>query len=515
MGDKYKAAVETQLDFTYGLFTKLGPNLVPSNGAYNLQNARVDKGGFRKLQGTTLLNVSALSAAPVITAYRYYVGAYYGTIFVCGTNIYGWDGSAAHVLKSGVTAGKPWSFVTYSGVIYGTNGTDSPIKITPGGSTPYGTFTVATMTGPPVNCKQFIVAKERIWAGINATYPDRVWYCDLDANGKGLAETWSTSSYLPFPHESCGEAVTGLGAWHDNPIVFTNSTLSMIYGNSIYEFDTPIMDYVGCVSYLSIANLGSDLIFQGKKGAYAFIGQKAHLISDDIQPQMDDINTSCWGNIVGMADERRYYLSYTSTLVGGTVNNRLLIFDTTIGHVQDGVLNGGWTGPHTIGASSFCYYHGGSDLGQVYYGDSANTGYIYQFMVETAKDFAGSAIDMIVDTGNKDFRSVMGITAKKWLSEIIPVIEPEGNYNLMLSYLLDNAGSWTPLATISLAISGPILGDRDDSTGIRSIIVYPAKFGANVTCFFVRIRFEQNGTGCVCAVRSLDLRANVAVPEGK
>ncbi|MDI6787556.1 MAG: hypothetical protein QME51_04220 [Planctomycetota bacterium] len=508
-----------QYDFTAGLVTTLGPNHTPVNGAYKLQNAMVHLGGFRKIYGTTKLNAYKIDDIAILSLYRVYVGTVVGTksclLATAGTAMYYWTGGIFTAIKTGLTAGKKWSFVTYNEIVYATNGTDTPLKID---ITPLPNYppTVTNMTGPANLCKYFIVVKERLWAGGNVTYPDRAWYCSINSLGIGQPETWNANNYLSFPSESSGETVMGLGLWKGNLIVFTDNTVCMLTGNNDTEFSLTIIDTrSGCSSAESVAQLGSDLIFLGRGGVYLFSGSRVHLLSKNIKREILDINPTYIGNAVAIADDQCYYLSYTSTAAGGTVNNRILIFDTRIGEPIDGIIEGGWTGPHTIGASSMVYYYGTSDSGQLYYGDAGATGFVHQFMHSTSTNFSGSAIDMDIESGEIDFSGVgAGLDKKKRFEELIVIAEIEGDYNLTAAYFLENSSTATTVGTVNLATSGKQEGDRDDTTNAsRTIIIYPCKFRGNadepISGYFLRPRFRQNGTGCKAIIRGFVLTAEI------
>lgn len=511
-----------QIDFTAGLVTTLGSNFTPKNGAYKLQNAMVHKGGFRTIPGTSKLNATKIGDLAVKSMYRAYVGSYSCLIVTAGTNMYYWDTvtSAFISIKDTLTSNSFWSFVTYNGYIYATNGIDTPLKITLTADAP----TVANMSGGPgvttgiAACKQFLVARERVFAMGNAVNPDRVWYCSKGTDGIGLPETWVTTQYLSFPNQSANERVVGGGVWNGNPVIFTENSISLWLGDTVDEFDINTTDRtVGCVSQYSISQWGADIIFLGRKGVYLFCGGQAHLLSGNILPQIEDINVGYINQAVGISDENCYYLSYVSTLAGGTVPNRMLILDKRIGNVIDGILKAGWTGVHTIGARSLVWFYGASDNGELYYGDATSTGFVWKFMDTTAVKFGTTTIVMDVEASDIDFKDV-GIKPddKMTFDKLTLTAEPVSGANgsIQSYYYLDNSSTSTSLGSaISLLASGRIKGDVDDTTATRTLITYPTKIqgtaGVPISGYSFRPRWNCQSTDSVIVVRGYGIESHI------
>ncbi|MDI6787534.1 MAG: hypothetical protein QME51_04110 [Planctomycetota bacterium] len=508
--------VYQQFDFTGGLFTKLGSYNVPPNCAYKLQNVKVVKGGIRKIDGTSKLNSTKIGDFQITSLYRAYVGSDSCTLATAGTNMYYWTGSAWTSIKSGLTADNPWSYVTYNGTVYAMNGVDTPQKIDITLLPSYAP-TASDWTTAPTGFKWLVLVPEKdiIWAMVNTANPERARYCARNTDGTADSESWPTDNYVPFPSTASAETIVSGTAYNGNLLILTDNSICLLTGATPYEFGVMVLERnKGCTARRSVAQLGNDVIFLGKDGIYLFSGQRAHRISSDIQVEIDDINRTYIDDAVAVTDEHAYYLSYCSTEATGTVNNRLLMFDTEIGDVIGGIVKGGWTGPHIIGAASFCRYGGSNDTGEIYFGDATSTGFVHKFMDTSATDFSGSAIDMIFESRDIDYRDLGALDIEKAIEEIIIVAEPEGSYNLTVSYAKDNSSTFTDLiTTLSLATSGPKKGDRDTTVVTRTIILYPKKFTeSDSNCYFVRIRIRQNGTGCRAVVRGLKVTATQLVP---
>ena len=514
--------IAAQKDFTAGLVTTRGGLLCPKNGAMKLQNAMVHLGGFRKLYGTTKKNTNAIASKAVTSMYKAYVGAKSCLLASAGTVMYysNDNGATWTSLITGLTENAPWTFVTINGYVFCTNGSDTERRID---ITVLPTYapTVTNMTGKPAyKCKVFFLAAGRVWAAINSTEPDTVYFCDVDGDGIATPETWPTANWLSFPTDSTSEQITGAGVWKDNPVIFTEHTLSLILGSNEFEFQQPLMDNrIGCGAYRTVANLGDDVVFMGKdRRIYLFDGGRVYCISDDIQPEITDINATYITSSHAVTDEYAYYLFYVSTAATGTVCNRMLMFDTRLNQIVGNIIKAGWTGPHTISAASAIQLTGTGDNGELYYGDSGATGFVHRFMDPTSTDFSTSAINMVVETRDWDFaeEGIGSLAIMKEFEEIITIAPVEGAYTVTPGYAMDGNTTFTDLTGISLVSVGYFFGDRDPTSATRTTVVYPSKLTASgtprVSAWFGRFRWVQNGTGCACIINGYEIRASQARP---
>lgn len=506
-----------QYDFTGGLYKRFGTYMSPPNCVSKLQNARVDKGGFRQIGGYSALNATAIGASSITSGFRAYIGTKKVTLVTAGTFMYYWTVGSTSFTSciSGLTPNSPWSFVTYNSYIYCQNGVDDYRKIDISSCTSSVPPSVSAITAvgscPPANSAQLFVARERVWAVGNSLYPDRAYYCSKSSasglEGIGLPEVWSGNKYLAFPRQSNNMVAVGGIDWKDQPCVLTDTTFTLVLGDNNTEFEQPLMDNsIGCAARRTIQAFGGGIIFLGKTGVYFFTGGKCRCISLGIQNYIDDINRTYISNAVAIADENCYYLSYTSTAAGGVINNRTLIFDTRIGDVVGEAIKGGWTGPHTIGAGCFIGYFGPGDNSELYFGDASATGLVHKFMDDTVKSFNGSAIDMDVETYDYDYKELVRPDIKKQLAKVVVIAEPETAGVISASYYNDNNSSDTAIGTIDLATVGKERGDMSGKTdSTRTIVMHPLTVPLSVssTCYFNRLRFRSNGIGSICIVRSI------------
>ena len=498
-----KKVIYRILNLTGGLNTKIGRWLIPDNQIYQGQDADTTKGGIRKQPGTSKLSATAIGATPVKTLYRIYQNDASNTrkfVASSGTKLWLYNTSTGifDSLATGFTTDLQWSMVYWNGKVYMTNGTDTPQK--------YDLTTVAAMTGPAVNCKEFAVSNDRFWACGNATNPNRVYF-----SGFSNAESWGATDYLSVPENSINGKAVGFGKLLGRLVVFCEDSISLIYGTDIYSFIVKTTETrIGCVAPKTIKNLNGLLYFLGKDGVYVFNGVRAVKVSKIIQATIDDINQTYVTNAVAEVVGDKYILSYTSTAAGGTVNNRTLILDTSVGEVLAEDIYGSWQGPLTVGFSSFSVWRGAGDLNEVYGGSSASDGFVYKLF--TGTDYAGSNIDMDVVTKDIDFGDDAII---KYFERLTVVAEVEGDYDIVVSYATDNNSSWTTLATINLASSGVKRGTMEDGTITRNVIVYPIVFTGNVTGYYIRFRIRQNGIGCSAVIRGMKLEAKSATQSGR
>jgi hypothetical protein len=490
-----------QRDFTGGLHTKFDAWLCPKTCATKLQNIEVSKGGFRRIGGSAKLNTTAVSSNPIKSLYRMYAGATYRLIFTCGTDIYYWHATnGATSLKTGLTANKAWSMAMYNAYAYMVQKDHTPQKWDLIAST------TSAMTGPAVNCDKIVFWNNRAWCAINDTYPDRLYY-----SADGNPESWGATNYIPIPMVATDERITGLIPFLGRLCIFTDNSITLLSGNDDASWQSGLQTTewrVGCINHRTVKLLNNLVIFLGRDGIYAYDGVTAHRISDGIQNTIDDINRTYISNCCAETDEQRYYLSYTSASGGGSVNDKMIIFDTTHGLAQGGVINGAWTGPHTIGAGSLCFWQGIVDQGELYYGDATSTGFIHEFYDPAYKDFSGSSMTGILETadwGSGDPDNKID------LQECIIVAEPEGDYDVTVKYYKDNSSTATSLGTVNLASAGKRLGDRSDTSVTRTLIIHPLKFPAGTSVQYVKLKITLSGTGYTGIIREIILKYKPAV----
>ncbi|MFH1231535.1 MAG: hypothetical protein V1709_08590 [Planctomycetota bacterium] len=544
-----------QMDFTGGIFTSLGDLIMPPNTAKKLQNARVDKGGFQKIPGTTLLNSTALSAA-ISSQHRIYQGTYEKLIATSGDGMYYWDATSKlfSILRSALTESKCWSYVSYNTITYAGSGFDTPVQMVLTSDVPVisdwqfaavSDFAASDATAIGVSdaqavvsdCQQFVVCRERIYGLINGTNPDRVYHCanenDALSDGGilkevyGLAkpDVWGSNLYQAFPYESTDELVRGGAELNGLLVVFTNNTITTL-DTSTTIWEKIIRERnIGCVNWRTIKPFAGGIIFLAKQGVYYFNGIQAFCISEDIKPQIDNISKTYIANCFAETTETQYRLHYTSVDGAGTTNDKCLIFDTSIGDIIKAVIKGGWTGEHTSTACSASYWGAGySDTGDLYLGDYS--GYVAK-VDEDAKSFyeilntdgsrtQGNPIEWIVDTRSIDFRELGGLEIGKLFEDLFSLWIPEANYEVIVYYSINNNPDWTEIGRVSLSYTGKARGDRDDTSIYRNFIIHPLKLeneSGYLAGNFINFRFYNNDKGCACNCRGIITYASQELDE--
>lgn len=235
--------------------------------------------------------------------------------------------------------------------------------------------------------------------------------------------------------DDTGEIPTALGIWDNYLMVFCKSgqawAVYMPDNDDSNWIDFKIRSAYGCKSPFAIFPAINQLIFpamqNGKFVGFAAItaagldpqanlttvgAQGSELLSKNIQPTIDLINTSYLGNISSIVYENKAYISFTYS--SATTNDRIFVFDFEPENLtkKQKYTWSLWSG---LNIAQFCVYDGSL------YGASADTtGIIYKLNQSVYSDgyvsegSPGTAIDSYVKT--KEFYGLDGheVWYKDW-----------------------------------------------------------------------------------------------------
>lgn len=125
--------------------------------------------------------------------------------------------------------------------------------------------------------------------------------------------------------------------------------------------------FVGCVAPYSAVNGISGIIYLGRYGIYNFNGQSSELISDVVTDRVRDILETSQKDAVGAYHDNTYYLAYTSSESGSSVNDKVLLFNLSRdAYVED-----------SMKVNSFAAFDSGDDAGVLFSGSSDVDGTVY------------------------------------------------------------------------------------------------------------------------------------------
>lgn len=268
------------------------------------------------------------------------------------------------------------------------------------GATPvWGTVDDGLEVTPPKG-KIALLHKERLFIAGNQTYKSDLFW----------SEAYNPDFFIPSEYEQIrpddGDEITGLLNELGNLVVFKTNTVQKFYTVSTATtgwYASAPYEHIGCIAPYSLTNSPLGIFYLSWNGIYLFNGQNSQFMSDAVTPQIEDILITNIDNCVGVYFNNRYYLSYTSIAGGGSINNRVLVYDILRkSFVQD-----------LVELDSFCVLNSGADLGTLYAGSSDSDGYVYKYL--TTGTTTETAIASTWKSGITDF----GITGyKKYLDRI-------------------------------------------------------------------------------------------------
>jgi hypothetical protein len=245
-------------------------------------------------------------------------------------------------------------------------------------------------TWTPPKCKYWVVHKNRLFGANDINYPSRIYYSKDSSH-----DLFESTDYRNI-RANDGDDITFIKNLLGVLRVGKTNTIQNFYTtgddpDADWEISDPI-SFIGCDAPYSAINTPIGILYlsRSRGGVYVFNGQNSMLKSEQITPTIEDILSTNLNNVCGALNSNLYFLSYASTSVGGSTNNRVLIYD---------LLSNSFT-IDTMTLNAFCSFNGGGDGGTLYAGAS-DSGKVYQFANTTKElihskhaDFTGTFDDM-------------------------------------------------------------------------------------------------------------------------
>lgn len=247
------------------------------NEARRLENIILDeRGGGTKRKGCESHGTFGVSTDRGIALYTFYRGTSAPQILLhtsAGKLYYTNDPAANPVvwtqIATGLSVSQPFSFVTFNGKAYMSNGVDN-----------YASWDGATYTTFPSAPKgKFLCLwKDTVWNSGVSGLPDRVY-----SSSPGDAETWPSASWVDIA-KGDGDATTALGSDGQFLVVGKRQRTFTIYdpvtfANRVVDFEK------GIESHFSFIQFEGNLLFLSRRGLCIYLGDSPSLIiSDKIDP---------------------------------------------------------------------------------------------------------------------------------------------------------------------------------------------------------------------------------------
>jgi hypothetical protein len=294
-----------------------------------------------------------------------------------------------------------------------------------------------------------------------------------------------------------GDSVTFLRSELGNLLIGKTNTIQKFFtdNNSVVDwYMSAPYSYIGCPAPYTAVNTPLGLIYLGRDGIYRFTGYKSELLSTPVQDEIDNIIGYNLTKCVAIFHDNKYMLAYPSASGAAATNDRVLIYDT---------ITGAWS-IDTMDISSYCIFNSGSDVGELYSGDSTATGNIYSHEQGTSE----TSISTVWQSGWTN----LGVLAKRKLINRIRVFYTGTSGSLSCTYT-NEEGDTADSFSIDLSVD-PAASTTDLYTGVSPEKVYTFYPPANTETRpspisdYWKFSFTE-GAGSVWSVQKLEVRYEI------
>ena len=260
--------------------------------------------------------------------------------------------------------------------------------LTDNDATASGATYPTTYTCTPPKGKLCLISYNRLFLANDPNAPSRLYY-SYDSS----ADYFIPTDYYRDIRPDDGDQITFILTWLGKLTWGKENSIGFVHTDGA----TPSTDWettdpytkIGCKAMYTAKVTPLGIIYLGSDGLYKFSGQYSQLISDAVTPEIKDIAetniTNCWSEY----HKGIYYMAYTSKAVGGSTNNRVLLFD---------ILSNAYS-KDTISANSFCTFGSGTDWDVLYYGSSTD-GKVYAYQSQAYEIMHGKHSDFTGTFGN-------------------------------------------------------------------------------------------------------------------
>lgn len=256
---------------------------------------------------------------------------------------------------------------------------------------------------------------------------------DTSVTGENFND-WDTSNNAGQINLTGGKNTdtTGLVSFNGSLYAFQRRAIWRLQGNAPANFEVEnVSNEIGLVHKKTLIEWNGLLIFLSDQGVIAFDGTNLRNISKD----KVNVLIKSWANktsATAVLWDNKYVLNYTPT--GDSTNSEAIFCDLIQGNLSSntGISVGGRWGRFTnVPANIWSTWNGGTDNGEVYFGDSVN-GYVYRW--DTGTTDAGIDILAIYDTPSIGFnKNVQDKTIKKFYVQQ----KAQDDYNMLVRMYTD------------------------------------------------------------------------------
>ena len=256
----------------------------------------------------------------------------------------------------------------------------------------WATVAAGSNLTPPVG-KFILLHKESVFLANNPTYNSDVYW-----SYPFRKDIFNSADYEPI-RENDGDEITCLMNQSGVVVVCKTNTIMKIITLSADDTQWQVLgpySEIGCQAPYSPSNTPKGMAYLSKDGIYIFDGSTSQPISDIVTTSILDILWTSREDVSGKYFKNEYQLAYTSVESGGSVNNRVIVFDMQRDayEIDDKEIN------------TFHVFSSGTDEGTLYSGASGTDGSILSHS-ETVGTLSYKTLTDF-DTGTYDDSAVTG-----------------------------------------------------------------------------------------------------------
>jgi hypothetical protein len=338
-----------------------------------------------------------------------------------------------------------------------------------------------TGLGNAPNNKYAIVLNQRLFAAGNPTYPNRLYYTDIDDG-----EDWTTHGAYRTIDGDDGDAITGLanyayfGADIYNKIFLTKKKklylINVDDANPTNWVNDLINTQIGCYSHWTIQNVGMSMVFWDGWRVQALSGITLVPLSIQIHDELTSIQAEYRDTLQAAVwnDNNHYYLSFVPS--GGTTHTVIYVFDFALS---------AWAKWDNMKAESLgVLYDSGDETFKMCMGGS--DGYLYELWNGTNDN--GTAITSVVTT--KSY-VLTGIEYMKFLQYGYVLLGGVGAWTVEFGSAIDETSNFT-YNNIDTDSGGFILGTDVLGVGVLGgSSIVRSRFDRDEEIFAVKFRVRE------------------------
>jgi len=197
----------------------------------------------------------------------------------------------------------------------------------------YSEYGATNYLPPPTDADYIALSHRRLYLACNSTYPSRLYWSEIDT-----PEYFASTNYRDISPDD-GDWITGILAWSDYLYIFKQSGTYVLtdpadpYNSDLREIsrDTGILapDTLCTGQFQRPVGINDWVLVPGiigytRFGVQGFDGNGWYMLSEKVEPLLDNINEPNKTQMVGFFNKGKYYLAYQKQ-IGDAINSGFVI----------------------------------------------------------------------------------------------------------------------------------------------------------------------------------------------